>query len=247
VATIRRATFSVPRQWTSSQAPTVDLGTGLSPGAGAITITGFVPSVTLGTTVTPGAGALTITGFAPSVTIGTSAITVTPDTGTITFTGYPPTVSGIVVPSITPSGIAADAGSFGKWYNLAYSNRPTRRRGTRTSALGVELDRLAYADEDALLDQGPEEREEAAELVRLAAEAIEARGDEVATPKEARGLVEAYLDSYRVVVNLPAEISERRFLSELRNEAEQRYKEAQRRQALSRRDEDDLMMLAMMQ
>lgn len=62
----------------------------VTPGVASITVTGYAPTVTAPETVTPGGGALSLTGYAPTVT---APETVTPGLASLTVTGYPPTVT----------------------------------------------------------------------------------------------------------------------------------------------------------
>lgn len=75
--------------WSDAEGYTVAAATGINPGAGTITITGYAPAVaqTGGASLTPGAGSLSITGYAPTIARTTLGTIVTPvlknNTGTV--------------------------------------------------------------------------------------------------------------------------------------------------------------------
>lgn len=77
----------------SGQAPTVaqSANQSLTAGAGSVTLQGFAPTVAQSQSVAPGVGALTISGFAPAVSQSASGA-VAPDAGAVTLTGYAPSI-----------------------------------------------------------------------------------------------------------------------------------------------------------
>ena len=77
-------------------APTVTTPVTVSPSKGALVLTGYAPTVSLPVTVSPGKGALVITGYAPTVT---TPVTVSPGKGALVLTGYAPVVSSAVTVS----------------------------------------------------------------------------------------------------------------------------------------------------
>jgi hypothetical protein len=88
-------------------APTAQTPVTVTPGVGALDLTGFAPTVQTPTQVTPGTGALDLTGFAPTVQ---TPVTVTPGVGTLDLTGFAPTVQTPV--TVTPGVGALDLTGF---------------------------------------------------------------------------------------------------------------------------------------
>lgn len=91
----------------TGQAPSVVVGTVLTPAVGSLTITGLAPSVVIGTVVTPGVGALTLTGVAPSLGSGIAA-----GVGSLTLSGFAPVLNTSIaagVGALTLSGLAPAA------------------------------------------------------------------------------------------------------------------------------------------
>lgn len=78
--------------------------TPVTPGAGALALTGYAPTVaqSVNQTAAPAAGALTLTGYVPSVT-RTAHVSTTPGTGSLTLTGYAPTVTRTTSQTLQPS------------------------------------------------------------------------------------------------------------------------------------------------
>jgi len=74
-------------------------GTTVTPGVGALTLTGFAPTVLTPQKVLPGVGQLTLTGFAPTVL---TPRLVQPGVGQLTLTGFAPTV---LTPRLVQTGL----------------------------------------------------------------------------------------------------------------------------------------------
>jgi hypothetical protein len=66
--------------------------TGVFPGAGSFTLTGYAPTVGQTRTVNPGVGTINLVGYAPTVA-QSDHHSVSPGAGTLTLTGYAPTVA----------------------------------------------------------------------------------------------------------------------------------------------------------
>lgn len=82
-------------------------GTNLTPGVGALALSGYAPTVarTANQSVAPGVGALTLAGYAPTVA-RTANQAVAPSVGALTLTGYAPSVTQGAGLTLTP-GVAA--------------------------------------------------------------------------------------------------------------------------------------------
>jgi hypothetical protein len=78
--------------------------TAINPGAGTLSITGYVPTIaqSANQSVAPGVGGLAITGYAPTVS-QSSASGISPGVGTLTLTGYAPSIAQTANQSVSPA------------------------------------------------------------------------------------------------------------------------------------------------
>lgn len=106
-------------------APTLTAGDTLTPGAGAVTATGFAPTVAAGTTLAPGVGFVSVTGFAPTVTVAGN-LELTPDAGTVSVTGFAPTITGEASAAPVVGGGGDEDIQRQKW--LAWAKRKQARQ-----------------------------------------------------------------------------------------------------------------------
>lgn len=87
------------------ESQTSSSNTQVSPGVGALTLTGYAPTVsrTENKAVAPNVGSLSITGYAPTVAQSSSGTSVAPGAGVLTLAGYAPTVSRTANQAVTPN------------------------------------------------------------------------------------------------------------------------------------------------
>jgi hypothetical protein len=96
---------SLERRWMPLALPAAG-GTSVTPGVGALTLTGFAPAVSVSNNqnVAAGVGALALAGFSPTVSVSNNQ-NVLAGVGAVTATGFAPTVS-------TPQSVGAGVGAL---------------------------------------------------------------------------------------------------------------------------------------
>ena len=65
----------------------------VTPGTGAVVLSGVAPTVNQTFSITPDAGAIALAGLAPSVSVTSPTVTITPAAGALVLLGYAPTVT----------------------------------------------------------------------------------------------------------------------------------------------------------